>query len=79
VRSSLDFHQAQGGGAAAVERVVLTGAAAELPGFAAALEAELGLIVELRTVPGSRDDAFAGTRAVHASIAAGLAVEEVAR
>ncbi len=79
VRSSLDFHQAQGGGAAAVERVVLTGAAAELPGFAAALESELGLIVELRTVPGSRDDAFGGTRAVHASIAAGLAVEEVAR
>ena len=79
VRSSLDFHQAQSGATDPVERVVLTGAAAELPGFAGALEGELGLLVELRTVAEARPDAFAGTRAAHASIAAGLAVEEAAR
>jgi type IV pilus assembly protein PilM len=77
-RSSLDFHQAQGGYGEPVERVVLTGPAAELPGFAAALEAELGLLVELRTVPEARPGALGGTRAATTSIAAGLAVEAVA-
>lgn len=70
VRNSLDFHHAQDGGAApAVQRAVLTGAAAAVPGFAEALGVELGLPVETGFVAGSGDLA-------QMTIAAGLAVEE---
>ena len=76
VRSSLDFHQGQGGAERPVEQVVLTGPAAELPGFAGALETELGLAVELRAVTDARRDAAAPS-AASTSTAAGLAVDEV--
>jgi Tfp pilus assembly PilM family ATPase len=76
-RSSLDFHHGQGGMDRPVERAVLTGPAAELPGFADALEGELGLAVELRAVADARRDPGSACTA-HTSIAAGLAVEEVA-
>jgi type IV pilus assembly protein PilM len=72
IRNSLDFHQAQGG-VTAVSRAALSGPAAAVPGFAAALSAELGLPMTVGAIP--------GTDAIHAgrvAVAAGLAVEEVA-
>lgn len=77
IRSSLDFHQAQSAEDAAVQKVVLTGPAAEVPGFARTLCTELGLPVETRGVaeigPGVDDD----LDPARLSIAAGLAVTEV--
>jgi len=75
-RSSLDFHRLQAGGAT-VERVVLTGPGALLPGFADALGEELGLPVEIRSVAEARPGALGGVDPVCVSVAAGLAVEEV--
>ena len=46
VRNSLDFHRSQDGGGE-VSHVVLSGAAQDIPGFAEALQASLG--VEVRT------------------------------
>ena len=77
VRASLDFHQLQTVGGPPVDRVVITGPAATVPGFPAALEAELGLSVEPRTVPAARPDALAGAPAERICVAAGLAVEDV--
>lgn len=73
VRASLDFHHAQSAGGPAVERMLLTGPAVAVSGFAAGLERELGLPVESRVMPSSADGAVE-----RLSIAAGLAVEEVA-
>jgi type IV pilus assembly protein PilM len=74
VRSSIDFHQMQARGDAAVDRVLLTGAAASVPGFAETLCTELGLTVEARAVDSAADDDLDPARL---SIAAGLAVAEV--
>jgi type IV pilus assembly protein PilM len=74
VRNSLDFHRAQDGAAQPVQRAVLTGAAASVPGFADALSAELGLPVDVAAI----DGAPAGIDASLLAIAAGLAVEEAA-
>jgi type IV pilus assembly protein PilM len=70
-RNSLDFHTAQDA-TPHVERVVLTGAALSIPGFAEALGAELGLPVEALTVSGAPEEIGAG----RLSVAAGLAVTE---
>jgi type IV pilus assembly protein PilM len=70
-RNSLDFHVTQDG-APAVSRVVLTGAAAAVPGFGEALSAELGMPVDVRTVDGAPADIDAG----RLSVAAGLALGE---
>jgi type IV pilus assembly protein PilM len=78
VRSSLEFHQGQAAGAAPVERVVLTGPAARVPGFADAFGDALGLPVEVRTVPDGRREVPDAVDPVCASVAAGLAVAEVA-
>ncbi|HMJ32722.1 MAG TPA: type IV pilus assembly protein PilM [Baekduia sp.] len=72
VRNSLDFHHAQEGMSLRVQRAVLTGAAASVPGFDDALGAELGLAVELGTVDGTPE----GMDPHLLTIAAGLAVEE---
>jgi hypothetical protein len=56
-----------------VERVLLTGPAVAVPGFPELLERELGLPVEPRVTPGAPD-----TPVERLSIAAGLAVEEIA-
>jgi type IV pilus assembly protein PilM len=72
VRNSLDFHHGTGG-EVSVERAVLTGPAAAIPGFAEALSAELGLPVQTGIVAG----APAGIEAERLTVAAGLAVEEV--
>jgi len=72
VRASLDFHHTQNAGGPMVERVLLTGPAVAVPGFAELLERELGLPVEPRVMPGAEGPAE------RLSVAAGLAVEEVA-
>jgi type IV pilus assembly protein PilM len=72
VRNSLDFHHAQEGMSLRVQRAVLTGAAATVPGFDDALAAELGLPVEAGVVDGTPD----GLDPNLLTIAAGLAVEE---
>jgi type IV pilus assembly protein PilM len=73
VRSSLDFHRMQDE-SAAVSTAVLTGPAAGIPGFANALSSELGMPVE----EGAVDGAPAGVEPGLLTVAAGLAVSEVA-
>jgi type IV pilus assembly protein PilM len=70
-RNSLDFHTAQDA-QPQVGRVVLTGAALSIPGFAEALGAELGLPVEGLSVDGAPAEIGAG----RLSVAAGLDVTE---
>jgi len=79
VRNSLDFHRSQEGGGE-VSLVVLSGAALDVPGFADALQAELGVSVTRETI-GVTDGALAGTTLSpqRLAIAAGLAVEEAPR
>jgi type IV pilus assembly protein PilM len=73
LRASLDFHHVQNTGRSSVERVLLTGPAVAVPGFAAVLERELGLPVESRVMAGAEDSPVE-----RLSVAAGLAVEELA-
>jgi type IV pilus assembly protein PilM len=79
VRNSLDFHRSQDAGGE-VKLVVLSGAALDVPGFADALQAELGLPVTRETVAVA-DGAVAGTPVSpeRMAIAAGLSVEEARR
>jgi type IV pilus assembly protein PilM len=72
IQSNLDFHRTMDGGVP-VESAVLTGPAASIPGFAAALSAHLGLPVETGKIHGTSD----GVQPERAAIAAGLAVAEV--
>jgi type IV pilus assembly protein PilM len=74
VRSSLDFHRMQDG-AVGVSRAVVTGPATAIPGFATALASELGMPVEEGVVEGAPDGVDAG----RVTVAAGLALSEVAR
>jgi type IV pilus assembly protein PilM len=71
VRNTLDFHNLQAT-AGPVTRAVLTGPGATVPGFAAALSAELGLPVDVRTVDGTPPGLDAG----RLTVAAGLAITE---
>ena len=73
VRNSLEFHRSQEGGGE-VSRVVLSGAALDLAGFAEALQEQLGIEVERESVP--MDEQLGGVSAHRLAIAAGLAVEE---
>lgn len=75
VRASLDFHHGQVVDGTAVQRVVLTGPAVAVPGFAAALEGELGLAVEERVVEGTKSTSLGALDAACLTVAAGLAVE----
>lgn len=72
VRNSIDFHLTSGGDQdATVQRVLLTGPALAVPGFAEELSRRLSLPVEAADVEGTTEPgAFA--------VAAGLAVEELA-
>ena len=72
VRNSLDFHHAQEGMSLRVQRAVLTGAAAAVPGFDDALAAELGMPVQTGVVEGAPE----GLDPHLLTVAAGLAVEE---
>jgi type IV pilus assembly protein PilM len=75
IRASLDFQQGRGEDGSAVERVVLTGPAVAIAGFAAALELELGLEVEARVVESVDRLKLGLLDAGCLSVAAGLAVE----
>ena len=77
VRNSLDFHRSQEGGGE-VARVVLSGAALDLPGFAEALQEQLGIEVERESVHLDGQD-LGAISAHRLAIAAGLAVEEAPR
>ncbi len=77
VRNSLDFQRVQGGGEP-VQGIVLSGPVLDVPGFAEALERELGLPVyrgEVHADPGAMSGAVTSSRL---AVAAGLAVEEIA-
>jgi type IV pilus assembly protein PilM len=75
VRNSLDFHRSQDGGGE-VSRVVLSGAAQDISGFAAALELSLGVEVRSEEV-GLADDQPLGAVSTHRlAVAAGLAATE---
>lgn len=77
VRNSLDFHRSQERGGE-VAHVVLSGAALDIPGFADALQAELGVPVTSAAVAAS-EQAGEGVSPRRLAVAAGLAVEEVRR
>jgi type IV pilus assembly protein PilM len=72
VRNSIDFHLGSAADAPTVERVLLTGPALGVTGFADELARRLSISVEAADVPGGEHErgAFA--------VAAGLAVEQVA-
>ncbi|HYM44589.1 MAG TPA: type IV pilus assembly protein PilM [Solirubrobacteraceae bacterium] len=76
VRNSLDFHRSQENGGE-VSRVVLSGAALDIPGFADALQAELGMPLAHATVDFAGETASVSPQRL--AIAAGLAVEEAPR
>jgi type IV pilus assembly protein PilM len=78
VRNSLNFYNAQPG-AVPVERVVLTGAATAIGGFAEQLSAELSLPVAHGLVSEAYPGALRGLDAGRFSVAAGLAVTEARR
>lgn len=77
VRNSLDFHVMQEG-SSAVERVVLTGPAVAITGFADQIAQQIGETVEVGLVSEGKAGAFGGIDAGRLAIAAGLAVDEVA-
>jgi type IV pilus assembly protein PilM len=76
VRNSLDFHVMQEG-AAPVVRAVLTGPAADIPGFAEQLGGEITPPLEIGTVVEAKPGGFNGVEAGKLAVAAGLALEEV--
>jgi type IV pilus assembly protein PilM len=76
LRNSLDFHAMQAG-ASGVERAILTGAAAAIPGFADQLGDELGRPVSVGAVREGRPGGFNGIDAGRLAVAAGLTVSEV--
>jgi type IV pilus assembly protein PilM len=75
VRNSLDFHRSQEGGGE-VTRIVLSGAALDLPGFSEDLQSQLGIDVHAETV-GTNDGGLAdGVSAHRLAVATGLAATE---
>jgi type IV pilus assembly protein PilM len=78
VRNSLEFHRSQEGGGD-VALVVLSGAALDVPGFADALQAELGVAVARETVGVAHGLTGTPISPQRLAIAAGLAVEEAPR
>jgi type IV pilus assembly protein PilM len=78
VRNSLDFHRSQDGGGE-VSHVVMSGSAQDIPGFAAALQASLGVEVRCEEI-GFADEALAASVSPHRlAIATGLAAMEAPR
>jgi type IV pilus assembly protein PilM len=76
VRNSLDFHSSQEGGGE-VARIVLSGSALDVPGFAEMLQEYLHVEVHAQTV-GLADEGLAGEVSTNRlAIAAGLAATEV--
>jgi type IV pilus assembly protein PilM len=78
VRNSLDFHRSQDGGGE-VSHIVLSGSAQDLPGFAEALQATLGVEVRSSQI-GLVDGGLADNVSAHRlAVATGLAAVEVAQ
>jgi type IV pilus assembly protein PilM len=78
VRNSLDFHRSQDGGGE-VGRIVLSGSALDVRGFAETLQSHLHVDVESLSV-GLADESLAGVVSTHRlSVAAGLATGELHR
>ncbi len=78
VRNSLDFHRSQEGGGE-VSHVVLSGSAEDIPGFAEALQASLGVEVR-RAEIGVNDAGIGEAVAPHRlAVATGLAAMEVSQ
>jgi len=78
VRNSLDFQRSQEGGAE-VSRVVLSGSALELVGFARALQESLGVEVVPETVDIADRSEVRGLSPHRLAVAAGLATAEITR
>ena len=78
LRNSLDFHRSQDGGGE-VGRVVLSGSALALPGFAEALQASLGVEVQAAAVGLAEETLSRSVSACRLAVAAGLATSEVAQ
>jgi type IV pilus assembly protein PilM len=78
VRNSLDFHRSQDGGGE-VTRIVLSGAALDLPGFAAALQSQLGIEVHSETVSTTDAGLADGLTGHRLAVATGLATTEAPR
>jgi type IV pilus assembly protein PilM len=76
VRNSLDYSRAQDGGEPVVA-IVLSGPALEVPGFAEALEHELGLPVRPGTVGAVSGSSYGLVSAQRLAVATGLAIVEV--
>jgi len=75
VRNSLDFHRSQDGGGD-VSHVVLSGSAQDIPGFAEALQASLGLEVRGETIGLCDEHAADHISAHRLAVATGLATSE---
>ena len=75
VRNSLDFHRSQDGGGE-VSHVVLSGAAQDIPGFAEALQASLGVEVRAATVGVAEGGLDGGVSPHRLAVATGLAATE---
>jgi type IV pilus assembly protein PilM len=76
VRNSLDFHVMQEG-STPVERIVLSGPAIAIPGFAEQIGQQIGMSVEVGVVAEGKAGGFGGIDAGRLAVAAGLAVDEV--
>jgi type IV pilus assembly protein PilM len=76
VRNSLDFHVMQEG-SSSVERVLVTGPAVSIPGFADQIGRQIGLPLEVGLVSEGKAGGFSGVDAGRLAVAAGLTVEEV--
>lgn len=77
VRNSLDFHTGREG-ANPLERMVLTGPAVAIAGFADEVAAQVGLPLELGLVDEASPGGFGGVDPGRLAVAAGLTVSEVA-
>ena len=77
VRNSLDFHLAREE-AASASRVILTGPAVGIPGFADEVAGRIGLPFEVGLVQEAKPGGFSGVDAGRLAVAAGLTVSEVA-
>jgi type IV pilus assembly protein PilM len=75
VRNSLDFHRSQDGGGE-VSHVVLSGCAQDIPGFAEALQASLGVEVRSREVGVLDQGLLEGVSLHRLAVATGLSVVE---
>jgi Tfp pilus assembly PilM family ATPase len=75
-RNSLDFHRSQEGGGV-VSHIVLSGAAAQIVGFADALGLALGVDVRSEAIALAAGAGANGVSHHRLAVAAGLAVAEV--